>query len=250
MQDKIYITFNIFDRFEEIVCALSTRLGVKGKETHAGENKGSTGLYGPHPRLIKHNHFFDRLKISKEAIVYPTQIHSANIRYVSTPGIVPKTDALVTQTRGLFLSIQTADCFPVFLYAPKKNAVGIIHAGWRGAKKGIVSRTLHFMQRNMGVDLSDLHVAIGPGIQKECFEVQADVFEQFPEKYLIQHADSAKRYLDLCGFLKDELTTLCVPDHQIYVRNECTKCRNDFYYSYRFEGQKSGRMVGVIGIRG
>ncbi len=250
MRDKIYITFKIFDPFEEIVCAFSTRLVVKGKEILASENKGYTGNYGSDADLTKRAYFFDRLKISEDAIVYPAQIHSANIKHVFIPGIVPNTDALITQTRGLFLSIQTADCFPLFLYAPKKNVVGIIHAGWRGAKGGIVSRTLHFMQRNIGADLSDLHVAIGPGIQKECFEVQADVYEQFPEKYLIQHADNAKRYLDLCEFLKDELTTNNVPDHQIYVRNECTKCRNDLYYSYRLEGQKSGRMMGIIGIRG
>jgi YfiH family protein len=250
MGDNVYITFKIFDPFEEIVCAFSTRLVVNGEEIQASENEGNTGSNGSHRDLINRNHFFDRLKISKDAIVYPAQVHSANFRHVFMPGIVPKTDALVTQTRGLFLSIQTADCFPIFLYAPKKNVVGIIHAGWRGAKGGIISRTLNFMQCNIGTDLSDLHVAIGPGIQKECFEVRVDVYEQFPEKYLIQHGDSTKRYLDLCGFLKDELITNNVPDYQIYVQNECTKCRNDLYYSYRMEGQKSGRMLGIIGIRG
>ena len=182
-------------------------------------------------------------------MVFPGQIHSANVRNVSTPGIVPNTDALITQIRGLFLSIQTADCFPIFLYAPEKKVVGVIHAGWRGAKKGIVSKTLHMMHRSIGVKLSDVHVAIGPGIQKECFEVQADVFKRFPEKYLFPHVDNAKRYLNLCGFLKDELITNSVPPDQIYVTNDCTKCRNDLYYSYRLEGHKSGRMVGVIGLR-
>ena len=249
MEDKVYITFKVFDPFEKIVCALSTRAIEKREEIHTSKNKGNVAFHGPYPNLIKYNRFFSQLKISKDAIVFPDQIHSSNVRYVSTPGIVPKTDALITQTRGLFLSIQTADCFPIFLYAPKKNVVGVIHAGWRGAKQGVVPKILHIMQRDIGVDLSDLYVAIGPGIQKECFEVRADVYKQFPQKYLIKHTDSAKRYLDLCGFLKDELTTNSVPARQIYVKDDCTKCRNDLYYSYRLEGQKSGRMIGVIGMR-
>ncbi len=249
MEDNVYITFKVFDPFEKIVCAFSTRAIEKREEIHMSKKKGNVAFHDPNPNLLNHNHFFSQLKISKDTIVFPDQIHSSNVRYVSTPGIVPKTDALITQTRGLFLSIQTADCFPIFLYAPKKDVVGVIHAGWRGVKQGIVFRTLHIMERDTGVDMSDIHVAIGPGIQKECFEVQADVFKQFPEKYLSKHTDITKRYLDLCGFIKDEFTTNNVPDRQIYVKDDCTKCRNDLYYSYRLEGQKSGRMIGVIGMR-
>ena len=39
----------------------------------------------------------------------------------------------------------TADCTPILLYDYKKNIIAAIHAGWKGAFKGIVKRVIKFM---------------------------------------------------------------------------------------------------------
>ena len=249
MGENTYINFNIYKPFPELVCVFSTRLGGSSKGIFASQNMGNTRYDDITTVLKNRNNFYKRLNIEKKAVVLPGQYHSANVKMATSVEIVPKTDALYTQNTGLFLGVQTADCFPVFIYDIQRKAVSIIHAGWRGVVKGIISKTLNMMNQNLGTEFSNLHVAIGPGLQKECFEVRADVYKQFPKKYLGYHPENFKNNLDLSSYLVDELISLGVPAMQIEASNDCTKCRHDLYYSYRRDKEKSGRMMGIIGIR-
>jgi len=54
-----------------------------------------------------------------------------------TPAITQIGDGLITNIPGRALSIKTADCFPLFLYDPKQQVIGLIHVGWLGANRGI-----------------------------------------------------------------------------------------------------------------
>ena len=249
LRDDSYITFQLFDQFEELICAFSTRRGGHSEGIFSSLNMGN--IKHDDPLIVKNNRklFFNKLGIIEEAVALPDQVHSANIKIISTPGIVPKTDALVTMKKGLFLSIQTADCFPVFIYDPEKKIVGIIHAGWRGVVQNILRKTTDLIIQNFRVLSSDLYVAIGPGLQKECFEVRSDVYKQFPEEFLEIHQDTSKRHLNLSGYLKQQLISLDIPAEQIFVSPDCTKCNLERYYSYRRDGEKSGRMLGIIGLR-
>jgi YfiH family protein len=244
-----YINFDIYKPFPELVCAFSTRLGGSSKGIFSNQNMGNTRYDHINTVLKNRKNYYKRLNIDKETVVLPRQYHSANVKIATSVDLEPKTDALFTQNTGIFLGVQTADCFPVFIYDAQKKAVGIIHAGWRGVTKGIISKTLKIMKHNLQSKYSNFHVAIGPGLQKECFEVRADVYKQFPEKYLGYHPENFKKNLDLLSFLVDEMISLGVPAAQIEVNSDCTKCRHDLYYSYRRDKEKSGRMLGIIGIR-
>ena len=249
MNDKSYITFQIFKQFEELVCAFSTRRGGYSKGKFSSLNMGNIKNDDQITVMNNRRLFFKALGIEEGTVALPDQIHSTNIRRVSSPGSIPNTDALVTSKSGLFLSIQTADCFPVFIYCPEKKITSIIHAGWKGAAQNIVKNSIELLIKNLGVLSTDLYVAIGPGLQKECFEVRSDVFEQFPAEFREIHEDSAKRFLNLSGFLKQQLISLKIPAEQIYFSMDCTKCNREKYYSYRRDGDNSGRMLGIIGIR-
>ncbi|MCK4754833.1 MAG: peptidoglycan editing factor PgeF [Calditrichia bacterium] len=249
MRDDRYITFQPFDQFEELICAFSTRRGGHSEGIFSSLNMGN--IKHDDPLIVKNNRklFFNKLGIIEEAVALPDQVHSANIKIISTPGIVPKTDALVTIEKGLFLGIQTADCFPVFIYDPEKKIVAIIHAGWRGVVQNILRKTTDLMIKSFGLLSSDLYVAIGPGLQKECFEVRADVFKHFPEEFLDMHQDTSKRYLNLSGYRKHLIISLDIPEEQIYASPDCTKCNHVQYFSYRRDRKLSGRMLGIIGLR-
>ena len=249
MRDDSYITFQLFDQFEELICAFSTRRGGHSKGMFASLNMGN--IKRDDPLIVKNNRklLYNKLGVFEENVAVPDQINSANVKTISTPGIVPKTDALVTSVSELFLGIQTADCFPVFIYDPEKKIVAIIHAGWRGVVQNILINALDLMFNKLLVSSSDLYVVIGPGLQKECFEVRFDVYKQFPEEFLDIHQDTFKRYLNLSGYLKQQLISLDIPAEQILVSQDCTKCNLERYYSYRRDGEKSGRMLGIIGIR-
>ena len=85
------------------------------------------------------------------------QIHSDLIHCVTAaPKSAPAGDGLITQTPGILLAILTADCLPVILVDRKRRAVGVFHAGWRGAVKRIVEKGVGEMHRWFGASPDDL----------------------------------------------------------------------------------------------
>jgi copper oxidase (laccase) domain-containing protein len=96
--------------------------------------------------------------------------------------------------------------------------------------------------------MSDIFAAVGPGLQEECFEVRQDVYQLFSKKYLRRHQEIDKRYLNLRYFIKDQILESGIPEAQLELNEMCTKCRADLFYSYRRDGQMSGRMMGMIGV--
>jgi len=249
MHNDSFITFDIFDQFPEIICAFSTRLGGKSKGVFASQNMGLKTKENRQVVERNRENFFNTLNIKENQLAIPCQIHSANIKVVNKPGIYENTDALVTSQKELFLSVQTADCFPVFLYLPDNKVIAVIHAGWRGTVAGIIDNIFQILFKKFSANPADIYTAIGPGLKKECFEVKEDAFAQFSENYLEKHADEMKRYLNLKQFILDNLLTLGINQNNIFVAPACTKCAEDTYYSYRRDGENSGRMMGIIGLR-
>ena len=207
------------------------------------------------------------------------QIHSDIIHHISDIPISSLVgDGVITNTPGLLLSIQTADCLPILLADPKKRAVGAFHAGWRGTLARVVEKGIGEMRRQFGSNPRDLRAAIGPGIHKCCYQVGPEVREVFHsrfaysdelfheqresdvvhEKYplLFMNArapghgpDQSKLYLDLVAANTRQLLDTGVLAKNISVSPLCTSCRTDLLFSYRAEKGGTGRLMGVIGIR-
>jgi YfiH family protein len=245
-----FITFKVFDSFPELICAFSKRKGGVSQGIFSSLNLGlNTGDLAVNVEKNRHI-FFNKFNIKKEKVAFAEQIHSANISVVEKAGTYFKTDAMICKKEDIFLTIQTADCFPVFLYLPAKKMIAILHAGWKGVALGIVKNVVELVYHDFHALPSDLYIAIGPGIQCECFEVEEDVFSLFPAEYLKNSNDKGKRYLNLQGFITNQLINeLSVSEKNINISATCTKCMEEQYYSYRRDGIQSGRMMGIIGIK-
>jgi YfiH family protein len=208
------------------------------------------------------------------------QVHSDIIRFVDSPAESPLAgDGLITATPGLLLGIQTADCLPIILVDSRQHAVGVFHAGWRGTVKRIVEKGVGEMHRCFGSRARDLKAAIGPGIHGCCYEVGEEVRSQFEsqfayaaklfreveesdpvrEKYPMLfltarapgHSELPKKiFLDLVEANRQQLLAVGVPAKSIEASPLCTTCRTDLLFSYRAEKGRTGRMMGVVGIRG
>lgn len=245
-----YIQFNIFNPYSNLVCAFSTRFGGTSKDPYHSLNLGlKTGdkLAFVHENRAR---FIRSLSINEDQIAYTDQVHSANVEIVTKAGIYAETDALITVRKNLFLVIQTADCFPLFVVDPGTNIIAAIHAGWRGALQGVIENTLKTMETKLNVNPDNLFVAVGPGLQQECFEIQSDVYDQIENKYLKIHSDETKRFLDLKNLIIDKLLQSGLNRKHIYDSGRCTKCEKESFYSFRRDKNKSGRMMGIIGQRG
>ena len=59
-----------------------------------------------------------------------------------------KADAVITNKKRLPLGILTADCVPILIYDDVSKMIAAIHAGWKGAFKGIINRVIKFMIKN------------------------------------------------------------------------------------------------------
>jgi polyphenol oxidase len=208
------------------------------------------------------------------------QVHSDIIRFVDAP---PRSqlvgDGLITATPGLLLAIQTADCLPIVLVDPKRRAVGVFHAGWRGTVKRIIEKGVGEMRLQFASRPSDLKAAIGPGVHGCCYQVGEEVRQQFESQFAyaarlfreVEESDPVREkypmlfltarppghgalpkkiFLDLVEANRQQLLAAGVPAKSIEASPLCTSCRTDLLFSYRAEKGRTGRMMGVAGIRG
>jgi hypothetical protein len=207
------------------------------------------------------------------------QIHSDIIRCIDEIPAEPLTgDGLLTAAPGLLLAIQTADCLPVILIDPKRRAVGVFHAGWRGTVQRIVEKGVGEMTRCFGSRSRDLKAAIGPGIGGCCYEVGEEVRTKFESQFAygselfreVKESDPVrekypllflsarapghgelppKLFLDLVEANRRQLLDAGILKKNIEASPLCTNCNPELLFSYRREKGKTGRTMAVAGIR-
>lgn len=122
------------------------------------------------------------LDLAPEALVTGYQTHSRDVAVVERPwreNEKPRVDALVTRTRGIALGILTADCVPVLLADSKAGVIGAAHAGWCGAKAGVIKAVVEQMCA-LGARPENIAAGLGPAIAYRSYEVGPE----FPEKIL------------------------------------------------------------------
>jgi YfiH family protein len=103
-----------------------------------------------------------------------TQVHGSVVIEVDRPGDHGEADAMFTSQVGLPLAIFTADCAGVVIHAP--GAVGVAHAGWRGAASGVVEALVTDMRR---AGFNPRSAAVGPTLGPCCLEVGPEVSALF-----------------------------------------------------------------------
>jgi YfiH family protein len=158
-------------------------------------------------------------------------------------------DGMLTARAGLLLAIPTADCVPVLLARRDGREVAALHAGWRGAHAGIVDRFVALV-RERGGDPGDWLAAIGPAAQACCYEVSAELIDDFRVRTglpLGAIAQQARR-LDLPAIVRWQLAQAGVKE--VSAQLDCTMCRRDgdgrfAYHSYRRDRETRTPVVDV-----
>ena len=200
-------------------------------------------------------HFCDLAGVPFETLVYLEQIHGANIVRVGMEEAgrgardahkaLQGTDAVVTDTPRLTLSVHTADCAPIFFVDPTRRAIGMAHVGWRGAANRLVSKVVQAFRIHFLSKPADLVIAVGPMIRSCCYQVGAEFQEPFASS-ISKRSDSL--YFDLFGWIMAELQLAGVGPQQVHDSGICTVCENDRFPSYRKEGSRVRHMLSVLAI--
>lgn len=180
-----------------------------------------------------------RLGFGAAPLVTAAQVHSARAVIVERPwpaGAPPEADALVTRTPGLVLGVLTADCAPVLLAEPEARVVAVAHAGWRGAKSGILEATLTAMAQ-LGARPEKVIAAVGPCIGQASYEVGPEFRTAFtldePETDALFRPSARPGHFmfDLPGYVRRRLTLLGLAATEVLARD--TAADADRFFSYR-----------------
>ena len=165
------------------------------------------------PSNVRKNLELVRKKIKNSArdIFLLNQIHSNKFIYIDEKyqfKSKPKVDAVITNQKNLPIAILTADCVPILIYDSQKKIIAAIHAGWKGAYKGIVDKVIKFILKK-GSKPQNITAVIGPSISIDNYEVQNDFKNKFLKKdrrnkifFRIKHK---KLYFDLSNYVKSIL---------------------------------------------
>lgn len=133
------------------------------------------------PEHVNENRSRVRKAIRADRLVSVFQVHSADVVTLTTApdwDRGPKADALVTNVPGLGLSALSADCGAVLAADPVAGVVASAHSGWKGTSLNIVRSTLAAMEA-LGAQRERIHVALGPMIRQQSYEVGPDFPDHF-----------------------------------------------------------------------
>jgi YfiH family protein len=182
-----------------------------------------------------------------------TQVHGARVVSAGSmpdeAGAREEADALVLEpgeeSLARAVGVRVADCVPVLLATRDRGAIAAVHAGWRGVEAGIVTEALARMSGR------DFVAAIGPCIGPCCFEVGAEVAAKIArasgDARVIARCNGEKAYVDLRRAVEGQLAAGGVGD--VERVGGCTKCDRERFFSFRRDGERSGRHLAVIALR-
>ena len=205
---------------------------------------------------IKKNLNIVKKKISTKAknIFLVSQFHSNKFIYIDEKykkKKKPKADAIITNQKYLPIGILTADCAPILIYDQKIKMIAAIHAGWRGALKGIINKVIKFMIKK-GCNSKNMTAVMGPSISQKNYEVRDDFKKKFIKKnkknYLFFKSNKQKLYFDLAKYIHSSLKSINIK-HIDILKVDTFDIKNKFFSARRalkLKHNDYGRNISII----
>ncbi|MHB1285339.1 MAG: polyphenol oxidase family protein [Leptospirales bacterium] len=175
------------------------------------------------------------------------QVHGIEVLEVSgqKQALLREADGGWSSDPSVAISVFTADCLPVLVCAAGGRFVSSLHAGWRGAVRGIVPEGIRRLLESSGNAPGDLVAVIGPSIRACCYPVGPEVWEEIarlhPDFYKDNKGDDR---LSLPSLVRLQLESLGVSPGRIGEIDLCTACHPELFYSHRGMGSsRNGRSM-------
>ncbi len=198
-----------------------------------------------------------KIKSNSNKILLLNQIHSNKFYYIDRKFKLKNRkfegDALITNRPNTPIGVLTADCAPILLFDHNNKIVAAIHAGWKGAYKGIIKRVIKFMIKN-GSSPKDITAVIGPCISLKSYEVQQDFVKKFIKKdvktKLFFKKIEGKNYFSLNKYITYQLKSLDIKKIEV-INKDTFNIKNNFFSARRSKSINEndyGRNISVIMI--
>ena len=239
-------------KFKVVKHCFFSRKGGFSKGVYKGLNCGR-GSKDDKKNIFRNLKYVSKkMKINSKKLILMHQTHSNRVIEIKKNSLKKKifSDAIITKAKGLALGVVTADCVPILLFDKRTKTVGCIHAGWRGALKGIIKNTIKKISKLNSK--SEIYASIGPCIGKKNYEIDLKFYMKFMakskknNKYFTKK-NKRKKFFNLRKFVADKLFEEKVNfDH---VNYDTFKEKN-YFFSYRrssmFDEEDYGRCISVI----
>ncbi|MCC3244990.1 polyphenol oxidase family protein [Methylocystis sp. WRRC1] len=228
---------------EGVYASLNGGVGSRDEAARVGENRARMAA---------------RVGVAPERLLVPFQIHSADAMTVSEPWAPedrPRCDGLVTREASLALGVTGADCGMLLFADARAGVIGACHSGWKGALGGMIEATVVAMEKQ-GARRADIHVALGPAIHPESYEVGPEFSARFIEsdrafaRFFAPSPREGHSMFDLPGFIASRVEALGVASFEslaVDTYTDETRC-----FSYRRSVHRRepdyGRLVSAIAL--
>lgn len=132
-------------------------------------------VYGQREVVLQNRRrFAQAVGVNPESLFSVNQEHGKRILVVDSGTSIDQTekitaDGLITAQKNVVLFIKTADCLSILLFDPKKEVIGLIHAGHAGVNLKIHLLAIKKLRQTFGCQVKDVLVGIGPAICTHCY---------------------------------------------------------------------------------
>ena len=244
-------------KFRDIEHAFFNRLGGKSNGIYKSLNCGP-GSSDDRKNIFNNLEIVKRkINSTSNKILLLNQIHSNKFLYISKKTKLNKNklvgDAIITNKSNTPIAVLTADCAPIFMFDNNNKMIAAIHAGWKGAYKGIVKRVLNFMIKK-GSSVDNITAVIGPCISLKSYEVKQDFIEKFIKKdaktKVFFKRIKNKNYFSLNEYIAYQLKILNIKKIEI-INKDTFNVKNNFFSARRSKSCNEndyGRNISVIMI--
>jgi len=186
--------------------------------------------------------------------IHAIQEHGARVRThtAEQPGLLIDggVDGHATDRPGLLLTVSVADCVPIFLVDEQRQAVAVLHAGWRGVAAGMLEAGVAALAERYDSGPDGFWLHLGPAICSACYTVGPEVHVAVRG---VPESDAREEPIDLRSDLIGRARSLGIAEARCSASELCTRCTLDeaggrLFFSHR--AGDAGRQMGLIALRG
>jgi len=229
-----------------VAFAFTDRLGGSSDGPWAALNLGTSN--GDDPGRVADNLERLRVELGLARLARMTQVHGADVVWTDevADDEIPVADALLTDAPGVGVLVRVADCTPIVLAAPQESLAGVVHSGREGLVKGVVRSAVDALRLR---GATTIEAYVGPRACGRCYELPEEMADAVAA--VVPEARSTTSWgtpaVDVGAGVVAQLHDLGVAVTDLGV-HECT-IEDERWYSYRRQGQDSGRFGAVAMIR-
>ncbi|MCW2801409.1 MAG: hypothetical protein JWQ70_2881 [Aeromicrobium sp.] len=229
-----------------VAFGFTDRLGGTSEGPWESLNLGTSN--GDDPATVHRNIDLVANRFGVDRLVRMTQVHGSDVVWAAdiADGDIPTADALLSDQPGVGVLVRVADCTPIVLTAAREPLAGVVHCGREGLVRGVVPAAVAEM-RDRGAAL--IEAWIGPRACGRCYELPEAMADAVGAE--VPEARSTTSWgtpaVDIGAGVIAQLTANGVRVTDLGAE-ECT-IEHDEWFSYRRQGQDSGRFGAIAVVR-